>query len=115
MKERLKKMPGGKEALEKMRIGTFHALCSRLLSEQGRTPVLADEGYSIRLAQKAKEKFGFRRVRESSCGKYRCINAVCRGRNRQRPKIRLSRMPSGHRRPFGKRLPGIRTRCVRTA
>ena len=59
MKERLKKMPGGKEALEKMRIGTFHALCSRLLSEQGRTPVLADEGYSIRLAQKAKEKFGF--------------------------------------------------------
>lgn len=59
MRQRLEKLPGGKEALEKMRIGTFHAICSRLLSERGKAPVLADEGYCLCLAKRAKEAFGF--------------------------------------------------------
>lgn len=59
MRQRLEKLPGGKEAVERVQIGTFHAICTRLLTEAGRPPVLADEGYAHSLARRAKETFGF--------------------------------------------------------
>lgn len=60
MRSRLEKLPGGKRAVKQMTIGTFHAICSQLLSEQGSSFTIADEGLQEELAAHTKAKFGLK-------------------------------------------------------
>ena len=49
-----------KNALGKVQVGTFHAVCSRFLKDRGRQFLIADEGLQQELAQEAAEKFGLK-------------------------------------------------------
>ncbi|MCI9336851.1 MAG: UvrD-helicase domain-containing protein [Lachnospiraceae bacterium] len=52
--------------MAEVRIGTFHAICSRFLQEAGRSFVVADEGLQTELAEKALREFG----KKDSPGKF---------------------------------------------
>ncbi|MCJ7837337.1 UvrD-helicase domain-containing protein [Cuneatibacter sp. NSJ-177] len=60
MRSRLEQLPGGKRLGKQMRIGTFHSICSQLLTESGRTFTIADEGMQREFAEQAKKKFGLK-------------------------------------------------------
>ena len=60
MKNRLKGQPGGKKQEKQIHIGTFHSLCSQILSENGIAVHIADEGIQSDFAHKALEKFGMK-------------------------------------------------------
>ena len=60
MRSRLEQLPGGKRLGKQIRIGTFHSICSQLLTESGRTFTIADEGMQREFAEQAKKKFGFK-------------------------------------------------------
>ena len=60
MRSRLEQLPGGKRLGKQMRIGTFHSICSQLLTESGRTFTIADGGMQREFAEQAKKKFGLK-------------------------------------------------------
>lgn len=57
LRGRLEKLPEGGQLVKKLRIGTFHALCGGLLTENGMSFYIADEGLQEELAQKAGKEF----------------------------------------------------------
>lgn len=58
MRQRLIQHFGGSRAIKGMRIGTFHALCLDLLSEQGREVTIADESEAAALAGEVLKELG---------------------------------------------------------
>ena len=57
MKERLLALPSGKRIADTMQIGTFHAICSKLLTDSGIQFTLADELAAADLAEETIVKF----------------------------------------------------------
>ena len=57
MVTRLEKLPGGRRMGAQLHIGTFHSICSRILSEHGITVSIADEGMQAEFAARTREKF----------------------------------------------------------
>ena len=60
MKSRLEKLPGGKRAGKRIRIGTFHAICSRILTDSGLSFFIADPGLQEELAEKTVKECGLK-------------------------------------------------------
>ena len=60
MGSRLENLPGGKRLSRQIHIGTFHSICSRVLTESGIPVNIADEGLQAGFAAKTKEKFGLK-------------------------------------------------------
>ncbi len=50
LKQRLEQLLGGRQAVRKMQIGTFHAICYERLKKQGEEFLLADEDTAMELA-----------------------------------------------------------------
>lgn len=67
MRSRLERQLGGKGAVKKLRIGTFHSICYDLLKEAGRDFSLADEDIALELVRRTKEALGIK----ESLGKLR--------------------------------------------
>lgn len=74
MHSRLEKRPGGKRIVKEINIGTFHGICSKILTGRGEDYVVADEGLLEELAGKTISRFQLklspsRFLREVSLGK----------------------------------------------
>lgn len=56
MRARLEQQLGGKRAVKKLRIGTFHSICCDQLKEAGREFILADEDMALELVKELREE-----------------------------------------------------------
>ena len=60
MRARLEQQLGGKRAVGKLRIGTFHSICYDLLREAGEEFLLADEETAMEMVREAAEETGIK-------------------------------------------------------
>lgn len=60
LKKRLEEQLGGKQAVRRLRIGTFHSICHELLQKAGREFLLADREMALELAEEAAAVLGLK-------------------------------------------------------
>lgn len=73
LKQRLEKVLGGRQAIRKMQIGTFHAICYQQLKKQGEEFLLLDNDTALELAWETIQELGLKEKPRKLLHKISCI------------------------------------------